>query len=151
MALPLSYNVRNVRHRWQVTLLAVSGIGLVVAVFTVLMALSEGFSLALRATGRPDNAMIVQRGSASELTSSIPLDQYNLIVVRDEVARDAQGQPLASPEDVVVTNKPKKDGSPTNVTVRGVTPTDFHVHDAFQILSARRSPPTPHTHITYSK
>ena len=33
MALPLSYNVRNVRSRWQVTLLAVSGIALVVAVF----------------------------------------------------------------------------------------------------------------------
>jgi hypothetical protein len=25
MALPLSYNVRNVRNRWQVTLLAISG------------------------------------------------------------------------------------------------------------------------------
>ena len=56
MALPLSYNVRNVRNRWQVTLLAVSGIALVVAVFTVLMAMSEGFAIALRTTGRPDNA-----------------------------------------------------------------------------------------------
>ena len=27
MALPISYNVRNVRNRWQVTLLAISGIG----------------------------------------------------------------------------------------------------------------------------
>jgi putative ABC transport system permease protein len=141
MALPLSYNVRNVRHRWQVTLLAVSGIALVVAVFTVLMAMSEGFSLALRATGRPDNAMIVQRGSASELTSSIPLDQYNHIVVRDEVARDAQGQPLASPEDVVVTNKPKKDGSPTNVTVRGVSPKVYDVRGGIKILAGRRFTP----------
>ena len=44
MALPLSYNVRNVRIRWQVTLLAISGIALVVAVFTVLMSMSEGFA-----------------------------------------------------------------------------------------------------------
>ena len=51
MALPLSYNVRNVRNRWQVTLLAVSGIALVVAVFAVLMSMSEGFAMALRATG----------------------------------------------------------------------------------------------------
>ena len=42
MALPLSYNVRNVRERWQVTLLAVVGIALVVAVFVVLMAMSDG-------------------------------------------------------------------------------------------------------------
>ena len=45
MALPLSYNVRNVRVRWQVTLLAIVGIALVVAVFAVLMAMSEGFAL----------------------------------------------------------------------------------------------------------
>ena len=43
MALPLSYNVRNVRVRWQVTLLAIGGIALVVAVFAVLMSMSEGF------------------------------------------------------------------------------------------------------------
>jgi putative ABC transport system permease protein len=141
MALPLSYNVRNVRHRWQVTMLAVSGIALVVAVFTVLMAMSEGFSRALRSTGRPDNAMIVQRGSASELTSWIPIDHRNLILVRDEVARDAEGQPLASPEDVVVTMKPKKDGSPTNVTVRGVTPKAFDVRGGIKILAGRRFTP----------
>ena len=87
MALPLSYNVRNVRNRWQVTLLAISGIALVVAVFTVLMSMSEGFAMALRTTGRTDNAMIVQRGSASELTSWIPLDQRQMIVVRDEIGR----------------------------------------------------------------
>ena len=40
-----------------------------VAVFAVLMSMSEGFATALRSTGRADNAMIVQRGSASELTS----------------------------------------------------------------------------------
>ena len=71
MALPLSYNVRNVRQRWQVTLLAIVGIALVVTVFVVLTAMSTGFRIALRATGRTDNAIIVQRGSNSELTSGI--------------------------------------------------------------------------------
>jgi len=141
MALPLSYNVRNVRNRWQVTLLAVSGIALVVAVFTVLMSMSEGFAMALRTTGRPDNAMIVQRGSASELTSWIPLDQRNQIVVRDEVARGADGQPLASPEDMVVTMKPKKDGEPTNISVRGVTPRAFEVRSGIKIVQGRTFTP----------
>ena len=72
--------IRNVRNRWQVTLLAISGIALVVAVFTVLMSMSEGFATALRTTGRSDNAMIVQRGSASELTSWIPLDQRQMCI-----------------------------------------------------------------------
>ncbi len=141
MALPLSYNVRNVRNRWQVTLLAVSGIALVVAVFTVLMAMSEGFATALRATGRGDNAMVIQRGSASELTSWVPLDQRQMIVVRDEVARGADGAPLASPEDVVVTNKPKRDGEPTNITVRGVTPKASEVRSGIEIVQGRTFTP----------
>ncbi|HUG55089.1 MAG TPA: ABC transporter permease [Vicinamibacteria bacterium] len=141
MALPLSYNVRNVRNRWQVTLLAVSGIALVVAVFTVLMSMSEGFAIALRATGRPGNAMIVQRGSASELTSWIPLDQRNLIMVREEVARDAAGHPLASPEVVVVTMKAKKDGEPAHITVRGVTPRAFEVRGGLEIVRGRNFTP----------
>jgi len=141
MALPLSYNVRNVRNRWQVTLLAISGIALVVAVFTVLMSMSEGFATALRATGRPDNAMVVQRGSASELTSWVPLDQRQMIVVRDEVARGADGAPLASPEDVVVTMKAKKDGEPTNISVRGVTPKAFEVRSGIKIVQGRNFTP----------
>ncbi|HEV7502789.1 MAG TPA: ABC transporter permease [Vicinamibacteria bacterium] len=141
MALPLSYNVRNVRNRWQVTLLAISGIALVVAVFTVLMSMSEGFAMALRTTGRADNAMIVQRGSASELTSWIPLDQRQMIVVRDEVERGPDGQPLASPEDVVVTMKPKKDGEPTNITVRGVSPRAFAVRGEIKIVEGRTFTP----------
>ena len=65
MAVPLSYSLRNIRVRWRLTLLAVVGITLVVAVFTVLMAMSEGFRAALRGSGRADNAMVVTRGSAS--------------------------------------------------------------------------------------
>ena len=74
MALPLSYNVRNVRVRWQLTLLAVAGIALVVAVFAVLMSMSRASSPPC-ADRPPHNAIVVQRGSGSELTSWIPLDR----------------------------------------------------------------------------
>ena len=69
MVLPLVYNVRSLRVRWPVALLATIGIALVVAVFAVLMAMSQGFATALRGTGRPDNAIVVARGSNSEITS----------------------------------------------------------------------------------
>ena len=71
MALPLSYNVRNIVVRWQVTLLAVGGIALVVAVLLVLTAMANGFRMALRATGSPQNAIVTQRGSTGELTSGM--------------------------------------------------------------------------------
>ena len=85
--------------------------------------------------------MIFQRGSGSELSSWVPLDQRNMIAVRDEVARGADGQPLASPEDVVVTMKPKKDGEPTNISVRGVTPRAFEVRSGIKIVQGRNFTP----------
>ena len=142
MALPISYNIRNVRVRWQVTLLAVSGIALVVAVFTVLMSMSEGFAATLRSTGREDNAIIVQRGSASELTSGVPLDQRNMIVVDDRVARGADGQPLATGEWVIVLAMPKAGtGQPTNVTMRAVPPKSFEVRGGIKVVEGRMFQP----------
>ncbi|HEY8232747.1 MAG TPA: FtsX-like permease family protein [Vicinamibacteria bacterium] len=142
MALPLHYNVRNVRIRWQVTLLAVSGIALVVAVFAVLMSMSEGFKTALKSTGRLDNAIIVQRGSGSELTSGVPLEARNMIVVDDRVARGADGQPLASWDWVIVINLVKAtDGMPTNVTLRAVPPRAFEVRGGIRVVEGRAFTP----------
>jgi len=142
MALPLSYNVRNVRVRWQVTLLAVGGIALVVAVFAVLMSMSEGFKAALRSTGRTDNAMIVQRGSASELTSAVPLDDRNKIIVDERIARDSQGRALASWEWVVVIGLNRlSDGMPANITLRAVTPRAFEVRGGIHVVEGRSFTP----------
>jgi putative ABC transport system permease protein len=142
MALPLYYNLRNVRVRWQLTLLAVGGIALVVAVFAVLMSMSEGFATALRTTGRSDNAIIVQRGSSSELTSGVPLADRHMIEVDERVARDAGGTPLASPELVVVIGLPRKsDNQPANVTLRAVTPRAFEVRGGVRVVEGRSFTP----------
>ena len=142
MALPLRYNVRNVRVRWQLTLLAVGGIALVVAVFTVLMAMSAGFEKALRTTGRTDNAIVVQRGSGSELTSAVPIGDRNMIMVDERVARDAAGKPLASWDWVIVLGLPRKaDDQPANVTLRAVTPSAFEVRGGIRIVEGRTFKP----------
>jgi len=142
MALPLSYNVRNVRIRWRVTLLALVGIALVVSVFVVLLAMSAGFETTLRSTGRTDNVIIVQRGSASEMTSGVPLDQRQMILADDRIARDAEGQPIASWEWIVVIAMPKKtDGKDTNITLRAVIPRTFDVRGGIKIVQGRNFKP----------
>ena len=87
MAVPLSYSLRNIRVRWRLTLLAVVGITLVVAVFTVLMAMSEGFRAALRGSGRVDNAIVVTRGSASEMLSEVEPEDRNVILADSRLTR----------------------------------------------------------------
>ena len=142
MALPLSYNVRNVRQRWQVTLLAIFGIALVVTVFVFLTAMSSGFRLALRATGRTDNAIIVQRGSNSELTSGIDRGKASVFMVDSRIARGTDGQPQASGEILIVANlKRKADGADVNVSVRGVTQKALEVRSGIKVVQGR--PLTP--------
>ena len=140
MPLPLSYNLRNVRVRWRVTLLAVLGVTLVVAVFAGLLAMSEGFSTALRTTGRLDNAIIVQRGSTNERISDVPLADRNLILAHDLLARQAgtDGPVLASWDWLVSLRLPRKaDGVATTVTLRGVTPEAFAVRGGVRLIEGR--------------
>jgi putative ABC transport system permease protein len=142
MAMPLSYNVRNIIVRWKVTLLAVGGIALVVAVLLVLTAMANGFQIALRATGSPENAIVTQRGSTAELTSGFSRENANTIMVDSRVARDRSGKPLASPEIVLVANLPRRtDGADVNVTVRGVSLAAFKVRNGLQIVEGRTFTP----------
>src|SRR5580704_8466289 len=142
MALPISYNVRNLRARWKVTLLAIFGIALVVAAFVTILSMARGFNIALSSTGSDNNAIVTQRGSMSELTSWIDIGNANLIAVDPRVARGADGKPLASCEVVVITTRPKKDTNiPLNITFRGVTPTAFNVRNNIKISKAGISLP----------
>jgi putative ABC transport system permease protein len=142
MALPLSYNIRSLYVRGRVTLLAIGGIALVVAVLIVLTAMAAGFRLALQASGSPDNAIITQRGATSEITSGIARDAINAISVYARVALDEAGAPLASPELVVVAAmKRKDDGADVNVVIRGVTPMAFKVRGHVAIVEGRNFTP----------
>ena len=138
MALPLVYNVRNLAQRWKVTVLAVFGIALVVAVFVTLLAMEAGFRTSLRSTGSPLNGIVTQRGSQSELTSWMQIGDANVIKVDPRVARSADGLPMASCEVVVLTTRPKRtDNQPANITFRGVSPMAFRVRNGVKVVEGR--------------
>lgn len=142
MAIPISYNLRNIRQRWQVTLLAIAGIALVVTVFIILIALSSGLRIALAATGAPDNAIIVQRGANAELTSGVLRSNADVIAADSRVARTSAGRPAASPEIVVVATLPRRaDGLESNVQLRGVSPAAFDVRANVQMVGGRTMQP----------
>jgi ABC-type antimicrobial peptide transport system permease subunit len=142
MALPITYNVRSLGQRWKVTLLAVFGIALVVAVFVTLLSMEAGFRISLRSTGSPQNGIVTQRGSQSELTSWIPIGDANVVKVDPRVARNAEGLPLASCEVVVLTTRPKRtDNQPANITFRGVSPIGFQVRNSVKLTQGRMFTP----------
>jgi putative ABC transport system permease protein len=137
MALPITYNIRNLIVRWRVTTLAIGAVALVVAVLVVLMAMANGFRIALQATGSLENAVLTQRGSTGELTSGLSLETARVVMVDDRVARDSNGNPLASPEVFVVASLPRRDGRAANVSLRGVKPIAFQVRNGVRIIRGR--------------
>jgi putative ABC transport system permease protein len=142
VALPLVYNVRNVRVRWPVAALAVVSIALVVAAVTVLLAMSQGFASALRGTGRADNAIVVGRGSNSETTSRVVLEHRNAIVDHVQALRSGGVRPLASWDSVSVLSMARKsDGKRTNVVLRAVLPQAFAVRSGIRLIEGRAFTP----------
>jgi ABC-type lipoprotein release transport system permease subunit len=142
MALPIIYSLRSMGVRWKSTLLATIGIGLVVAVFVGLLSMASGFRLALRASGSPENAIVLEKGAMSEFGSSFSKAAGDWVVDDPRIARGGDGVPLVSPELVAVVALPKRsDGELTNLGIRGVTPAAFKVRTGVTIVEGRRARP----------
>jgi putative ABC transport system permease protein len=142
MALPIIYSLRSMGVRWKSTLLATIGIGLVVAVFVGLLSMASGFRLALRASGSPENAIVLEKGAMSELGSSFSKAAGDWVADDPRIARGGDGVPLVSPELVAVVALPKRsDGELTNLGIRGVTPAAFKVRTGVTIVEGRRARP----------
>ena len=137
MRIPLAYNIRNLAARKVSTLLTALGIGLVSWVFIFTLALAGGFQSALQSTGSPRNAIVVRNGSTAELTSIIDRESAAAIESQPEIARAPDGQPLATHELVVLWNLTRKNGTSTNVVVRGVTAKSFALRPKVHMIQGR--------------
>ena len=138
MAIPLEYNVRSALGRPWATLATAFGIGMVVAILVLALALASGFQSAVVSTGSPNNVIVLRKGADSELSSGIGRDQANIIKGTAFVASGSDGRPLVSPELLVVTNQERKEGKGTsNVTVRGVDREGLALRDGIKIYEGR--------------
>lgn len=120
MKIPLIYNLRSVLHRPATTAATALGVAFVVLTFVGMLALANGFRAALIATGRPDNLFVLRSGADGEISSGIGRDQAAILRGYPEVAKLADGRPIASADVYVVVSKPRMDGSETHMPVRGV-------------------------------
>jgi putative ABC transport system permease protein len=142
MAIPLSYNLRNVIQRPMSTLATTVGIALVVTILVGAFALASGFQAALIETGSTDNLMALRTGADSEISSGIGRDAANILRALPDVAIGPDGRPLASPEMVVLINQPRlgQTGS-SNVTVRGISPEGLTLRSQVKIVEGRMFTP----------
>ena len=121
MAIPFSYNVRNLWTRRLTTALTIGGMALVVFVFASTLMLAEGLQKTLVETGSYDNVVFLRKGAASEVVSGVSRDQASVLETLPEVAYGPEGQKLLAKEAVVLIALPKKgSGKPSNVVLRGI-------------------------------
>ena len=138
MALPLSYNFRNLRVRKTTTVLTALGISLTVAVLLGILAMVGGLKSALSSTGHPLNLIVMRKNSSSELISQIPREALTSIRFKEGIQKLPNGEPMVSGEIVTVISLPgKSDPEGSNVTVRGVSEIGIKMRSEVTIGSGR--------------
>jgi len=142
VALPLRYPLRSLAHRRLRTGLTVAVVALVVIATTLFLALVSSLRRTLVSTGSPENLIVLRKGSDNDGSSQLPLDAYQALRFFDGIVRNAQGEPLASPELVVQPFFFRPDGGRENVLVRGVEPIALDVHDEVRIVEGRMLVPS---------
>jgi ABC-type lipoprotein release transport system permease subunit len=140
MKIPLIYNARSMLQRPVSTALTALGIGLVVAVFIGMLALANGFRAALQRTGSDGNALILRRGSDSELSSGIDRATASILAASPHIAMGSDGKPLVSPEVYVLIPLARRGEDTTavaNVVVRGIGEQAWKVRSNIQIVAGQ--------------
>src|SRR3977135_3756214 len=102
MGLIASYNLRSMLVRKGTAAMTAMGIAMVVAVFVMTLAIAQGFRATLVASGPPQNALVRGNVAPGGNLSAVTKHEFALLETLPQIARDAQGHPLASPELVVI-------------------------------------------------
>ena len=140
MRIPLVYNVRSLLRRPVSSAMTALGVALVVAVFIAMLALANGFRMALVRTGSADNVLALRKGADSELSSGIARQNAAILAALPQVAAGSDGRPLASPEVFVPMSLDAAGGGGDRlVVVRGVSAQAFEVRRNVRIVAGRRA------------
>jgi putative ABC transport system permease protein len=117
----------------------VVGIAGVVGVLVALLAMAAGFQSTLRETGSDDTVIVTRAGAQSEINSVVDHDTAVVVSQATQVLHNASGQPIASPELVVVASLPKKsDGLDGNVEVRSVGEHGWELRPNIKMIEGRK-------------
>lgn len=138
MAIPITYNVRNLKLRKGLTIMTTLGIALTVTTAIFLMALLEGLNRAFVTSGDSLNVLALRKGSEAELSGGFNAELLPTLRNLPGIARDRHGEPMVSGEWVVLIVLPRKDGTgEVNVTVRGMMPDGLELRPRIKLVEGR--------------
>lgn len=132
------YHYRSIFVRWRSTVTTIAGLALVIAVFVMVQSLAVGIERSSANTGDPRNLLVTRQGALSEATSVVTREQFNIIRYLPDVARAADGTPLASGDTLIIVNLPRRDGTGNaNVMLRGIAPAGRAIRPQATLVEGR--------------
>jgi putative ABC transport system permease protein len=135
-------NLKTIPERLGASLVIVVGIAGVVGVFTALFAMAGGIDSTLQSSGDPRNALVMRGGSQAELNSSMSRETYDIATQVAGVRKDANGDPVASGEIIVIAELPKKGSTlGANITLRGIGSAGLELRPSLKIIEGRKFTP----------
>ena len=139
--IPIKYNVRNLIVRKTTTIAAAFGLALVVFVFAASLMLSNGIKRTLGRSASPDTAIVLRKGSSSEMESGIEENQINLVIAQAQQVGASKSPPGIGEILVVIALDKLGTTGVSNVTVRGVTEDVFSFRSTSHLTEGRAAKP----------
>lgn len=139
MALPIKYSLSNIFIRWRSTIATILSVALVVGVWMVLQGLGAGLQKSAGDTGDPRNLLVVRKGADSESSSQITRENLDAFRYAEEIARDADDQPLISADALIIIYLQRSGGEKggANVIFRGVSPKGAELRPQVKVVEGR--------------
>jgi putative ABC transport system permease protein len=130
-------NLRNLPQRLGSSLVAIVGVAAVVLVFAAVLSMAKGFERTMVAAGSDNTAIIMRKGSTSELNSGLSNEQALIIADAPGVMKNGNTSVMSAELYVVVDVKKRSNNTDANVPFRGVQPGVFDVRQNVTIADGR--------------
>ncbi len=137
MALSLRYSYGHLLARRGRSAATASIIAMVVLATALFSGLVSSIERTMVRTGSERNLIVLRKGASNDGSSFVALEDYRRLRLLPEIARNAAGEPLVSPELVVEPSFARPNGTRENALVRGVDPIALEVHDEVELTAGR--------------
>jgi len=130
-------NLRNLPQRLASSVVAIVGVGAVVLVFAAVLSMATGLERTMLSAGSDDTAVIMRKGSTSELNSGLSNEQTLIVANAPGVMKDGDTAIMSAELYVVADVKKRSTQSDANVPFRGVQAGAFGVRRGVSIGEGR--------------
>lgn len=130
-------NLRNLPQRVASSMVAVVGVGAVVLVFSAVLSMAAGLERTMQSAGTDNTAIIMRKGSTSELNSGLSNEQTLIIANAPGILKDGDAAVMSAELYVVVDVKKRSTQSDANVPFRGIQAGALDVRQNVRISQGR--------------